>query len=347
MFKLKKQIEGHIQEIVFFFSILLAFTTFLSGILYLAFSTESLTYILGQFGAIVDQGLFSFLGYAFFYLSVVVLHMGYVMNFHIFSFRDFKKEYPVLLYSLLAHSIIVVLFSNMLSVIQLSLEIPNSALLTRGAGGMMGHLLSGALYSNVGIYGSVISLLALMGVTALLGGFFEIPDVVMAVKVSSKITKNITTKSLKTMNSSLISGIQFLAKANEGTEATAHAGGGHRSPNWISNSWSKANHLMTDHFHIYKKEEKDHEKKETSKKDDDKKIQKIPLSVEKPVQLESPVVHVKNAQKVKTLSKAKAEAKPVAKVEMKTAVKAADKSTAKAPVKSPSKANLKIKAKKK
>lgn len=307
MLKLKQQIEGQLQEIVFFFSLLIAFTFFLSGILYLTLSADSLTYVLGQFGALVDYGLFAFLGYGYFYLTVMTLHMGYVTNFHVFNFSDFKKQSSVLLYSFLAHSIVLVLFSNMLSVIQISLELTSSAQMANGAGGLVGHLLSPTLYANIGIYGSLLFLIALMSVTALLGGFFEIPDVVVAFKSASRTTKKATMFSLKSVNHSLVQSFHFLAKGNDMNEAMLSAS----SRNWISNSWNKANNLMTDHFHIYKSEkptikivekkeekaEKKVSKNETQKNADKKLVDKKLADKKASLKKEETITLVKNPLK--------------------------------------------------
>jgi hypothetical protein len=297
MLKLKNQIEEQLHEIVFFFSLLLSFTIFLGGILYFACSQESLISVLGSFGANIDQSLFGFLGYAFFYLSVIALHMGYIMNFHIFRFRDFKKEYPLLAYSFLSHTVILVLFANTLSVIQLSLEIPNSQALINGAGGYVGHLFSNIIYANIGIYGSLVSLLALMGVTALLGGFFELPDVIVAIKSGSDITRHYTTKSIKTINSSFLEGLQLIIRNNEGSHA--HAGGFRSQVARISDTWAKANDYIIDYFHTHIKEETFDEKKENDK-EANKKVEKKSVPVEKPIQLKSTVANSKDVQKVKS-----------------------------------------------
>ena len=59
MYKLKNQIEGQIQEIVFFSSLLLAFSVFISGISYLALGSSGLELVIGSFGASIDRGFFS------------------------------------------------------------------------------------------------------------------------------------------------------------------------------------------------------------------------------------------------------------------------------------------------
>lgn len=266
--KLKSSIESQLQEIVFFFSLMMAFSLFLSGIFYLTLSHDSLTYILGSFGASLDSGLFSLLGYGFFYLSVISLHMGYITNFHVFSFRDFKKQSGLLSYSLLAHTIILVLFSVLLSVIQICLEIPSTDLLNHGSGGLVGIHLGQLLHSGMGVYGSVILLTLAMFITAIVAGFFELPEVFSTIKSASVTTRKATIKGFKTANTSLINGLQFVLRGNEITEAVANTPG--NTTRWISNSWNKANHLITDHLHIYRRDEG--ELKKEAKKDDKKKV---------------------------------------------------------------------------
>ncbi|MBY0314708.1 MAG: DNA translocase FtsK 4TM domain-containing protein [Bdellovibrionales bacterium] len=272
--KLKHSIESQLQEIVFFFSLMLAFSLFLSGVFYLTLSTESLTYILGSFGAALDAGLFSLLGYAFFYLTVISLHMGYITNFHVFSFRDFKLQGSLLGLSLLAHAIIMVLFAVTLSVIQVFLEIPATVSLKYGSGGFVGLHLGHLLYSGLGLYGSILLLALGMISAAVIAGFFELTEVFSAIKSAAILSRNASIKGFKTANTSLLNGLQFLLRGNEISEAVvnspAHTG------KWISNSWHKA----TDHFHIYRRDEetqdvkKEEKKVEVKKKDVKKEIKK-------------------------------------------------------------------------
>jgi hypothetical protein len=264
MERIKSQVEAQIQEIIFFGSLILAFSMFLSGIFYLALSPETLVFILGQFGATIAHGLFSFFGYGFFYFTVMALHMGYVTNFHVFNFRDFKREYPVLMYSAFAHLLILSLFSTLLTVFQVYLEIPSSPALTHGAGGMMGALFGPHFYSALGIYGSFLLLIALKIATAIATGFFEIPDMVIAMKSASRTTARVSVKGAKRLNSSLINGAQFFLKGGEFSEAAAMSSRG------ISRSLNRANHIFTEHFHIYRDDSAQEEQKKdvkTEKKD--------------------------------------------------------------------------------
>lgn len=276
--KLKHSIESQLQEIVFFFSVMLAFSLFLSGVFYLTLSTESLTYILGSFGATTAAGLFSLLGYGFFYLAVISLHMGYITNFHVFSFRDFKLQGSLLSLSLLAHTIIMVLFAVSLSVIQVFLEIPATTSLNNGSGGFVGFHLGYFLYSGLGLYGSILLLALGMISTAVIAGFFELTEVFATLKAAAIISRNASVKGFKATNSALLNGLQFLLRGNEISEAVVNSPS--HTGKWISNSWHKA----TDHFHIYrrdedvKKDDKKEDKKVEAKKKETKKESKKDVS---------------------------------------------------------------------
>lgn len=247
MQKFKMQMEAQIQEIVFFFSLLLSFTVFISGVFFLALTPESVVYILGSFGSAINQGLFSVFGFAFFYLSVMILHMGYVTNMHVFSFKDFKREYQVLSISALAHAIILVMFSTILSVIQIYFEIQNGELLTGGTGGHVGHAFGQLLYSGLGVYGSVTLLLIAAFATSLIAGFYELNDVLEIVKDGAVTTKVQSIKAARKINHSMIQAVEFILKDHEMTPANVSLAS---SKAWMSNSINKANSFFTDHFHI-------------------------------------------------------------------------------------------------
>lgn len=243
MMKLRK-IEEQIQEITFFLSVITAFSLFISGIFYLTLNTESLIYIMGQFGVLLQEQLFTLFGYAFFYLAIVALHMGYIANFHIYNFRDIKREYPVLLYSGIAHLIILSLFASSLSVIQIYMDMPSRDLLAYGSGGLAGLSLGGSLYQVIGVYGSVIILAIVALITAILADFFELPELLQNIRYFSTVSAQKTVNGVKSLNSGMNNGLFFL-KNNELAEATASAS--QNTKNWIS----RANTIITDHFHIY------------------------------------------------------------------------------------------------
>jgi hypothetical protein len=247
MQKFKMQMEAQIQEIVFFFSLLLSFTVFISGVFSLALTPENVVYILGNFGSAINQGLFSVFGFAFFYLSVMILHMGYVTNMHVFSFKDFKREYQVLSISALAHAIILVMFSTILSVVQIYLGIQNGEFLTSGNGGFVGHAFGQILYSGLGVYGSVTLLLIASFATSLIAGFYELNDVLETIKNGAVKTKIHTIKAARKINHSLIQTVEFILKDHEMVAANVSLAS---SKAWMSNSINKANNFFTDHFHI-------------------------------------------------------------------------------------------------
>ena len=251
MYKLKNQIEGQIQEIVFFSSLLLAFSVFISGLSYLALGSSGLELVIGSFGATIDRGFFSAFGYGFFYLAFAALHLGSIANFHIFNFNDLKKEYPVLAYSTLAHIILLTLFSNLLSIIQFALEIPVSESLPYGAGGMVGSFIAKGLYSVAGIYGSIIILLAFKLMTGLVAEFFELKDLHKLLKKSAYSSKRYFLKFMKTSNKQTLKLIQSFFRGNEFSDMAFQSSNATKA--WISNSVSRANNLFTEHFHIYQR----------------------------------------------------------------------------------------------
>lgn len=264
MHKFKMQIEGQIQEIVFFFSLLLSFTVFISGIFFLALTPESVVYILGTFGSAINQGLFTTFGIGFFYFAVMALHMGYVTNMHVFSFKDFKREYLVLGYSALAHIIILTMLSTILAVVQIYFEMPNGELLNRGTGGIIGNAFGQILYSGLGVYGSVLFLMIVAFATSLIAGFYELNDVLTVLKDGTVIAKVQTVKTARKINQSMIQAVEFILKDHEvATPSMSFAG----SKAWMSQSLNKANNFFTDHFHIHADffERKTSEVKETTK----------------------------------------------------------------------------------
>jgi hypothetical protein len=251
MYKLKNQIEGQIQEIVFFSSLLLAFSVFISGLSYLVLGSSGLELVIGSFGASIDRGFFSAFGYGFFYLAFAALHLGSITNFHIFNFTDLKREYPVLAYSALAHIILLTLFSNLLSIIQFALEIPASESLPYGAGGMVGSFIAKGLYSAAGVYGSILLIVTFKVITGLVAEFFELKDLHNFLKNTAQTTKRVSFRFAKSSNKQAIKLIQTFFGANEfsgmayqSSQATKH---------WISNSVNRANNLFTENFHIYQR----------------------------------------------------------------------------------------------
>lgn len=265
MYKLKNQIEGQIQEITFFSSLLIAFTIFVSGVFYLALGNASLQLVLGTFGTSIDRAFFSAFGYGFFYLAFAALHMGYITNFHIFNFNDLKREYPVLAYSALAHLILLTLFSNFLSVIQFSLEIPVSENLPYGSGGFVGTFIAKGLYSIAGVYGSILILVIFKVMTALVAEFFELKDLHQALRTLAQVSKVQSIRLVKTTHQILSQSIQFFLKGSDFTDMAYQSS--HATKAWISNSAHRASHLFTEHFHIYNrpatpKEETSSENKE-------------------------------------------------------------------------------------
>ncbi len=251
MYKLKNQIEGQIQEIIFFSSLLLAFSVFISGLSYLVLGSSGLELVIGSFGASIDRGFFSAFGYGFFYLAFAALHMGSIANFHIFNFNDLKRDYPILAYSALAHIILLTLFSNLLSVIQFALEIPTSVSLPYGAGGMVGSFIAKGLYSVAGIYGSIVLLLAFKLMTGLIAEFFELKDLHTFLKKAAHSIKYYSVLTIKSANTQALKIIQSFFGGNEFSGMAYSSSQATKS--WISNSVNRANNLFTEHFHIYER----------------------------------------------------------------------------------------------
>lgn len=243
MQKLKMQIEGQLQEIVFFFSLLLSFSVFISGVFSLALTSENVIYILGHFGASANLAIFHIFGYGFFYFAVMALHMGYVTNFHVFKLNDFKREYRVLAYSAIAHIIILTILSTLLATIQIYLEIPSGEVLSRGAGGMLGNAFGQLLYSGLGLYGSIIALLLIAFVTAIMAGFFQLPDVLSALKEASTQTKSATLDGARAFNHSLLQSGNFLLKNYKLASAQAATS----SKQWMHDSYQS----FSDKIHAY------------------------------------------------------------------------------------------------
>lgn len=247
MHKLKRQIEAQLQEIVFFLSLLISFTVFVGGVLFMALTPTSVVYILGHFGSSLDQVLFSTFGLAFFYFSLIALHIGYITNMHVFSFRDFKREYPIICYSFLAHIIIIAMLASLFSVVQIYFELPNSELLNRGSGGIIGNAFGQILYSGLGLYGSVLLLTSIAFGTCITAGFFELHDVQNLLKKIMIFSKIQSLKFIRKTNQFLIQTIEFLLKDQEVATAGASF---NSSKQWMSQSLNKANSFFTDHFHI-------------------------------------------------------------------------------------------------
>ncbi|MCC6137764.1 MAG: DNA translocase FtsK 4TM domain-containing protein, partial [Bdellovibrionaceae bacterium] len=199
------------------------------------------------FGSAINQGLFSTFGIGFFYLAVMALHMGYVTNMHVFSFKDFKKEYQVLGYSTLAHIIILTMFSTIFAVVQIYFEMPNGEVLNRGTGGFIGNAFGQLLYAGLGVYGSVLLLLIISFATSLVAGFYELNDVLSALKDGAVTGKVHTIKAARKINQSIIHAMEFILKDHEVATANISLSG---SKNWMSQSLNKANNFFTDHFHI-------------------------------------------------------------------------------------------------
>jgi len=342
MERIKNQIEAQIQEIVFFGSLILSFSVFLSGIFYLTMGPATLVLILGQFGAAIDHALFATFGYAFFYLAVIALHLGYIANYHVFNFKDLKREYPVLVYSLMAHLLILSLFATSLSVFQVYLQVPSTEALAHGAGGFMGALFGGAAYSALGIYGSILLLMGFTLATGLVAEFFELPDLLIAIRTGSTTLFRVTVKGLKQLNALALNGMQFVLKGHDLHEATA------MSSHHAGRIMSRANHIFTEHFHIYRghqAEEKIEKTEKVEKKKPVLKVEKVAVAktaektADKSSSKKAKMASAMSAQseklmnslkELKSIKLFKKTAKPVVKASAKTEVKMAAKPAAKA-----------------
>lgn len=253
MKKLKHQIEGQIQEVVFFSSLLIAFTVFVSGISYLALGGASLELILGSFGGHIERSFFSAFGYGYFYIAFAALHMGYITNFHIFNFNDLNRDYPVIAYSALAHGILLTLFSNLLSVFQFSFNLPSLESLRNGAGGALGTFIAKGLYSAAGLYGSTLLIVVFMVMTGLVAEFFELKDLHNTLRKTGTLSKIALFKTFQFAQFSLTQLMNFFFKQSDFSEMAFQSTQATKS--WISNSVHRANHLFTEHFHIYTRPE--------------------------------------------------------------------------------------------
>lgn len=228
---------------------------------------ESVVYILGSFGSAINQGLFTTFGFAFFYLAVMILHMGYVTNMHVFSFKDFKREYQVLAISGVAHLIILMMFASIFSVVQIYFDIANSEVLSGGSGGIIGNAFGQILYSGLGVYGSVLLLLSAAFATSLMAGFYELNDVLATAKDIAVTTKVATFKAARKVNQGVVQSIEFILKDHEMATANVSLSA---SKSWMSQSINKANSFFTDHFHVNTNFtsflDRKSDKKETAKK---------------------------------------------------------------------------------
>lgn len=247
MQKLKMQLEAQIQEIVFFLSILLSFSVFLSGLFSMAMTPESLVYILGSFGSSINQALFNGFGYSYFYFSIIALHMGYVTNMHVFSFKDIKREYQMLLITAVAHLIILVTLASLMSVLQISLALNSSEALAGGMGGLIGSTFGQILYSNLGIYNSVVVLLGSGFATSIVAGFYEINDVLRFFEDISQTTKDTAHKSVHAVKEGMTQMAAFIVRDHR--MATANVGFT-ASKSWMSQSINKANTYINDRLHL-------------------------------------------------------------------------------------------------
>ncbi len=278
MKKLKHQIEGQIQEVVFFSSLVIAFTVFVSGIAYLAFGGASLELILGSFGGHIERGFFSAFGYGYFYIAFAALHLGYITNFHIFNFNDLRRDYPVIAYSALAHGMLLTLFSNLLSVFQFSLNLPTLESLPNGAGGALGSFIAKGLYSVAGLYGSTLLILIFMVTTGLVAEFFELKDLHSTLRKTGLLSKQGLIKLFQFTQFGLTQLMNFFFKQSDFSEMAFQSSQATKS--WISNSVHRANNLFTEHFHIYTRPE--HTEEVTSVIEEKVELVPVETFIEKP-----------------------------------------------------------------
>lgn len=269
MKRLKKKIEAQLQEIVFFFSLIVAFTVFVSGMFFLALSADNVVYVLGSVGSTLIHSSLSAFGLAFFYMSVIALHLGYITNIHVYRFADFKNEYHILSYSALAHIIILSLLSTALSVTHIYFNGSASDNLTHGLGGIVGLSLAQALYNGIGLYGSLLFLTVAAFATSIVANFFELRDVQNVTYTLGVHAKKWSLKVLHHLQESLSHFLNILFKQNKLAYAHNHLA---NSKDWISQSVNKANSFVAESLQLgsdvisklsFKKE--DHKSKATNK----------------------------------------------------------------------------------
>ncbi len=251
MQKFKKQMEAQVQEIVFFASLLLSFTIFLSGIFFLSLTPESISFILGSVGSAIIQGLISTFGFAFFYLSIMSLHMGYITNMHVFTFKDFKREYHVLLLSAVAHIIILTMLATLLSVVQIYFEMPHGEVLNRGTGGLLGFAFGQILFAHLGLGGSILVLLSISFGVSLFAGFFSLQDVATVLKEGAIASKEISIKTAQALREVTLHIVSMINKEQQFATVSAHAGSS--TNNLMTNSMARANTFIANQIHHSKK----------------------------------------------------------------------------------------------
>ncbi len=345
MQKLKMQLERQIQEIVFFSSVLLGFSIVLSGIFSLVLTPDSLIYIIGSFGSSVVQSVITGLGFSFFYLAVIVLHMGYVINMNVFSFRDFKLQYEMLSITFVAHILILFCAASLFSVAQVSLEMPATEVLRGGLGGLVGYTFGNFFHAHLGVYGSSIILSAVAFGISILAGFYEINDVIDFGKHGAKSALHGFFAVGRGINeatdhlTAILTRDQRMVTANVGFTA---------SKSWMSHSLDKANSYVQERLQksssLFAKKSENKEKsskkavaKKTSAKPSEKIAEKsaAPKVSNKPASKESLAKATvakqatklsEKSTKVKTATSAKAEsrtASATAKLSKKTSSKKA------------------------
>lgn len=181
-----EKIETKTQEVTFLFTIVGSLSVLLLGGVYLTYSDQELFPITGNAGIFVLDGLFSTLGYSAFFLSISILHVGRFLMKYMPSIAAFKSIYRRFFKKTLFEIGAVFLLASLLTVLQSYWQIDDSLLLTHGAGGHIGNLIGGILFSQFGLYGALTILLLTLLISLISTGQLHLVSLILSAQDQSK-----------------------------------------------------------------------------------------------------------------------------------------------------------------
>ncbi len=206
------KLETKTQEIIYIFSTAAAFLLVFTGITYLHLNYVELPALTGNTGLLMIQSLFSSLGFSTFFLAFSFIHIGKFLIKNMSQASDIKKVYRRLLTKTTFELGAILLLASLLTVMQNYWQVEGSHLLKHGAGGILGNVVGGSLFTHFGLYGSLTILTLTLMASLILSENLHLAGLFLATKDH---TKTLASKLKTTSNKSaylLAKNVNLLSK---------------------------------------------------------------------------------------------------------------------------------------
>lgn len=186
------RLETRFQEIVFLLTITFALSVAVGGVLYLHLATANFLNATGVTGSYFVRLGFSSLGYTYFFLVILALHMGHLVLATAHQVRDLGQNFSIYFRNIVIYTTILMLISSFLTVLEQYSHWQAAEQFFHGYGGLVGSLVGGLLYKNFGLFGALVLLFSAASVIGISAGYMEIVHSFYVMKdIFKEISRNL------------------------------------------------------------------------------------------------------------------------------------------------------------